>query len=92
MVGPCPSQSLPDPLGKGHAVSAGNVPNLVVLFLIQEDLKTLRHKNSLSDSSKISQLRTSGEGVYEEPVSETGWCLMVGTLGWPGRLKSEAQV
>ena len=34
---------------------------------------------------------TEREGRFPEPVSETGWCLMVGTLGWPGRLKSEAQ-
>ena len=38
-----------------------------------------------------SHERDDRRASHREPVSETGWCLMVGTLGWPGRLKSEAQ-
>ena len=30
-------------------------------------------------------------GAHAEPVSETGWCLMVGTWGWPHWLKLEPQ-
>ncbi len=38
MVVSCLAQGLPDPLRKGYPLPAGDALNLLVLFLIQDDL------------------------------------------------------
>ena len=43
-------KGLSNPLCDGHAMSAGNALNLSVLFLIEEDLESLRHTSSVLDS------------------------------------------
>ena len=48
-------KGLSNPLCDGPAMSAGNALNLSVLFLIEEDLESLRHTSSVLDSCQMSQ-------------------------------------
>jgi hypothetical protein len=47
---PCRAESLADPLGNRHALETGEALNLTQFPVIQEDLQTLTHRNSLIDS------------------------------------------
>ena len=59
VVASCLAQGLPDPLSKGHPLASGNTLNLLVFFLVQENLQSLRHRNSLIDSCNMSHQRSS---------------------------------
>jgi hypothetical protein len=47
---PCRAESLADPLGNSHALKTREALNLTQFPVIQEDLQTFTHGNSLIDS------------------------------------------
>ena len=64
IIAPGLPKSLSNPLCDGHAVPAGFALNLSVLFLIEENLKSLWHVNSVLDSWNMSQ-RSIFVDLYE---------------------------
>lgn len=49
-AGTSDGQGLPNPLGNRHLARAGGLLNVAVFEVAQNNLKSLRHKMSLSDS------------------------------------------